>query len=175
VPVAVPTLLRPLGVKLPLLNVSSHSLTAPLRHVDGEPDAGPRAAVFDDAQQVSITRLGQRLRVTGAGDVPAGGSAPHAAALQRLYRVLDDWFPGAARQGQAQHWRGTRPTLPDGLPVLGVSGMAGLWLNLGHGAHGWMLACGAAQVLAEQLSGRPAPLDLTHLGLQRLTGRQHTA
>jgi D-amino-acid dehydrogenase len=158
-------LLRPLGLKLPLLAATSHSLTAPLRHVDGLPEPGPRAAVFDDRQQVSITRLGQRLRV-------AGGSAgqPEALALKRLYRVLDDWFPGATRQGQAQHWRGVRPTLPDGPPLLGASGAPGIWLNVGHGEHGWMLACGAAQVLAEQLGGRPAPLDVARLGVQRLHG-----
>jgi D-amino-acid dehydrogenase len=158
-------LLRPLGLKLPLLAATSHSLTAPLRHVDGLPEPGPRAAVFDDRQQVSITRLGQRLRV-------AGGSAgqPEALALKRLYRVLDDWFPGATRQGQAQHWRGVRPTLPDGPPLLGASGAPGIWLNVGHGEHGWMLACGAAQVLAEQLGGRPAPVDVARLGVQRLHG-----
>ncbi len=155
-------LLRPLGLKLPVLTASSLSLTAPLRHVDGLPDAGPRAAVYDDRHQVSITRLGQRLRV-------AGGSAglPEAQAFKRLYRVLDDWFPGATRQGQAQHWRGQRPTLPDGPPLLGPSGVPGIWLNMGHGEHSWMLACGAALVLAEQLAGRQPPLDMTQLSLQR--------
>ena len=36
-----------------------------------------------------------------------------------LYKVLDDWFPGAARLSQAQRWKGARPMLPDGPPVLG--------------------------------------------------------
>jgi D-amino-acid dehydrogenase len=58
--------------------------------------------------------------------------------------------------------------LPDGPPVLGPSGVPGVWLNLGHGASGWTLACGSARVLAEQVSGRPAPLDLTGLGIERL-------
>jgi D-amino-acid dehydrogenase len=164
-------LLRPLGLRIPLATAHSHSLTAPLRHVDGLPHTGPQAAVVDAQQQISITRLGQRLRVTGGGDFGATAAQPAEAAMKRLYRALDDWFPGAARQGQAQHWRGTRPTLPDGPPLLGASGAAGVWLNVGHGEHGWVLACGSAQVLAEQLAGRAAPLDVTRLGVERLRAR----
>jgi D-amino-acid dehydrogenase len=108
--------------------------------------------------------------VTGGSFVEAA-EQPDEAALKRLYRALDTWFPGAARQGQAQHWRGTRPTLPDGPPLLGASGAAGIWLNIGHGEHGWMLACGSAQVLAAQVSGRTAPLDVARLGLDRLRSK----
>ncbi len=164
-------LLRPLGVKLPLATAYSHSLTAPLRHVDGLPDPAPRAAVVDGQAQICITRLGNRLRVAGTGAAGSAGTPPDEAAMKRLYRALDDWFPGAARQGQAQHWRGTRPVLPDGPPLLGSSGADGIWLNVGHGEHGWMLACGAAQVLAEQLAGRAAPMDVARLGIGRLRPR----
>ena len=41
--------------------------------------------------------------------------------LARLYKVLDDWFPGAARLSQAQRWNGARPMMPDGAPVIGSS------------------------------------------------------
>ena len=58
--------------------------------------------------------------------------------------------------------------LPDGPPVLGASGAPGVWLNLGHGSSGWAMACGSARVLAEQLAGREAPLDVTRLGMTRL-------
>ena len=58
--------------------------------------------------------------------------------------------------------------LPDGPPVLGASGLAGVWLNLGHGSSGWLLACGSARVLAELVSGRAAPIDLTSLDPARL-------
>jgi len=82
--------------------------------------------------------------------------------------VLDDWFPGATLTTQAQHWKGARPMLPDGPPVLGRSGAPGVWLNLGHGSSGWALSCGSARVLAAQIAGRAAPLDLTGLGVERL-------
>jgi D-amino-acid dehydrogenase len=156
------------GVKLPLAAVHGYSVTAPLRHVDGLPPPGPRAAVMDERYKVAISRLGQRIRVSGLAEL--GGSLDDIAAapLRTLYRTLDDWFPGAASTREAQHWKGARPMLPDGPPVLGASGAPGVWLNLGHGSSGWALACGSARVLAEQISGREAPLDVTGLSVARL-------
>jgi len=85
-----------------------------------------------------------------------------------LYRVLADWFPGTAPLRDVQVWKGARPMLPDGPPMLGTSGAPGLWLNLGHGASGWTLACGSARALADLLSGRTVEVDLSHLEAGRL-------
>ncbi len=160
-------LLQRLGIKLPLLAVHGYSLTAPLRHIDGLATPGPRAGLTDARHRVAITRMGQRVRVGGIAEI--GGSAEDLAAgpLRLLHRVLDDWFPGAVLSQKAQHWKGARPALPDGPPVLGASGVPGVWLNLGHGNHGWTLACGSARVLAETMSGRDAGLDPTGLTIDR--------
>jgi D-amino-acid dehydrogenase len=123
---------------------------------------------MDERYKVAISRLGRRIRVAGSAEI--GGHLDYLAEapLRTLYRVLDDWFPGAVIARDAQHWKGARPMLPDGPPVLGESGAAGVWLNLGHGSSGWALACGSARVLAERMSGREAPLDMTGLTLARL-------
>ena len=123
---------------------------------------------MDETYKVAITRLGQRIRVAGSAEI--GGSLKHLAEapLRTLYQVLDDWFPGAALVREAQAWKGARPMLPDGPPVLGDSGLPGIWLNLGHGSSGWALACGSALALAERIAGRPAPLDTSGLTLARL-------
>ncbi len=161
-------LLLPLGLKLPLAPVHGYSVTAPLRHIDGHDQPGPRAALMDERYKVAITRLGQRVRIAGSAEI--GGSSDHLALspLRTLYKVLDDWFPGAAVRSEAQHWKGARPMLPDGPPLIGASGAPGVWLNLGHGSSGWALSCGSAQVLAELIAGRAAPLDVSRLGVERL-------
>ena len=162
-------LLANLGLRLPLTPVYGYSVTAPLRHLDGGyPPLGPRAALMDERYKVAVSRLGQRIRVAGIAEI--GGRLDHLtqSSLRTLYRVLDDWFPGAALSRDAQHWKGARPMLPDGPPVLGDSGAPGVWLNLGHGASGWALASGSARVLAECISGRTSPTDLSGLTAARL-------
>jgi D-amino-acid dehydrogenase len=161
-------LLAGIGLALPLLPVYGYSITAPLRHIDGQPPLGPRSALMDERYKVAVTRLGQRVRVAGSAELGGTPSRLHPAALRTLYRVLDDWFPGAAVQPQVQHWKGARPMLPDGPPVLGASGAPGVWLNLGHGSSGWALSCGSARVLAHALAGRAPPVDTTRLGVDRL-------
>ena len=58
--------------------------------------------------------------------------------------------------------------LPDGPPVIGSSGIQGLWLNLGHGASGWALSCGSARVIADLITGKAADIDMEGLGIGRL-------
>ncbi len=161
-------LLRPLGLRLPLLAVHGFSLTAPLRVVEGHPHLGPRAGVMDEQYKVAISRLGQRVRVAGSAEIGGRLATLNPAALQTLHKVLDDWYPGSAQLAQAQHWKGARPMLPDGPPVLGASGAPGVWLNLGHGSSGWALACGSARVLGDQLAGRTPAIDISLLDVARL-------
>ena len=123
---------------------------------------------MDERYKVAISRLGSRVRVAGSAELGGSLMQHNRAALDTLYKVLDDWFPGAARLTQAQRWKGARPMLPDGPPVVGASGAPGIWLNLGHGSSGWALACGSARVIAERLSGREAPLDVSRLQIARL-------
>ncbi len=161
-------LLRPLGLQLPLAPVYGYSVTAPLREHDAHGAAAPRGAVMDERYKVAISRLGQRVRVAGGAELGGTADRQTAAAFDTLYKVLDDWFPGTAQLRQAQRWKGARPMLPDGPPVLGASGAPGVWLNLGHGSSGWALACGSARVLADALNGRAPEIELDGLGIERL-------
>ncbi len=157
------------ALKLPLRPLWGVSVTAPVNHVDGQLPQAPRAAVVDPARRATISRLGQRVRVSGGQAL--GGDArtpPDLATLRHLYRTLDEWFPGSAVMRDAVHWRGARPMLPDGLPAVGASGLPGVWLNLGHGGHGWALACGSAQLLATSLAGRDVDTALALLSPARL-------
>lgn len=160
-------LLRPLGLHIPLAPVYGHSISANIR----EPLNAPRSAVMDERFKVAISRLGQRVRVAGGAELGGRPGALSPAALHTLYQVLQDWFPGAATlQAGVQQWKGARPMLPDGPPVLGASGIPGVWLNLGHGSSGWALSCGSARVLADLIGARDPGVDLEGLGVERLLG-----
>ncbi len=158
-------LLRPLGLHIPLAAVHGYAISSAVR----EPLDAPRSGVIDEQYKVSISRLGQRVRISGGAELGGNAQHQHATSIKTLYRVLDNWFPGAARtQDNVQVWKGSRPMLPDGPPIVGASGISGVWLNLGHGASGWALACGSARVLADSINGKSPDIDLQGLGLERL-------
>ncbi|OQC05471.1 MAG: D-amino acid dehydrogenase small subunit [Alphaproteobacteria bacterium ADurb.Bin100] len=158
-------LLRPLGLKLPLVAVHGYSVSAHIR----EPLNAPRSAVMDERYKVAISRLGLRVRIAGSAEVGGSPTAMRAASLQTLYKVLHDWFPGAAQlSAGVQEWKGARPMMPDGPPLIGPSGLPGIWLNLGHGSSGWALACGSARALGDLMAQRAPEVDLEGLGIERL-------
>ena len=163
-------LLRPLGLKLPLQAVHGYSITAPLRRAGAHGEYGPRSALMDERYKVAISRLGARVRVAGSAELGGSATAHHPRAIDTLYKVLHDWFPGSAQLGQAQRWKGARPMLPDGPPRLGRSGIDGVWLNLGHGSSGWAMSCGSARLLADAIKGQPPAIDMDGLGVERLRG-----
>ncbi len=161
-------LARPAGLRLPLLPVYGYSLTAPLRETQEHSPPPPQAGLMDERYKVAITRLGRQLRVAGSAELGAHADVMNAASVRTLYKVLQDWFPRAADLSRARLWKGGRPMLPDGPPVVGASPLPGLWLNLGHGSSGWALACGSARVLADQLAGRSPEIDAQRLSHRRL-------
>ncbi|KQW44733.1 hypothetical protein ASD88_18360 [Pelomonas sp. Root662] len=157
-----------LGQRLPLAAQHETSVTAPLRLLEAHPDLGPKAAWVDPALGLTITRTGQRVRVTG-GLAVSRVRAKVATDFEALHRGLQHWFPGSVLHSQVQHGQSRRAVAADGLPVLGTSDRAGLWLSLSPGGNGWGLACGAASVLAQQIAGATPALDISALGPQRLT------
>lgn len=162
-------LLRPVGLQVPLAAVYGYSITAPIR----ERLNAPRSAVMDERYKVAISRLGQRVRVAGSAELGGRADRKRPASIQTLYKVLHDWFPGAAQIGNSngtavQEWKGARPMLPDGPPLLGATGVPGVWINIGHGSSGWALSCGSARVVADLMAGRAPEVDIEGLGVERL-------
>lgn len=152
-------LISQLGLQLPLMPIWGYSVTAPVR----DPLQAPRAAIMDWAQQATIGRMGQRIRITAGLEMGSTANAPHHNhTLQRMYRLLNDWFPGGVQLSspQVQVWRGVRGYLPDGLPAVGSSGHPGIWLNMAHGNHGASLAAGCARAMADMLSQQAPAIDM---------------
>jgi D-amino-acid dehydrogenase len=150
-------LLKPLGVHLPLIPVYGYSVSARIR----EPMDAPVSGVMDERYKVSISRLGNRIRVAGSAEIGGDASKINESTIQTLYKVLSDWFPAAAdTKNQVQVWKGARPMLPGGPPRIGESGVPNVWLNLGHGSSGWALSCGSARLLADKISGKKPTIDL---------------
>ena len=60
----------------------------------------------------------------------------------------------------AEPWRGSRPTMPDSLPMIGPApNHTGLWCAFGHQHIGFTSGPGTGAAIAAMIAGAPAPFD----------------
>jgi D-amino-acid dehydrogenase len=141
-----PRLAATVGLRLAIEPVKGYSITAPAR-----PEA-PVVSLTDRAEKIVFAHLGHRLRAAAFADLDGWSPAVNPRRAQQLLTLARHLFPMAADWSQADPvWAGQRPMTPSGVPLIGQSGVPGLYLNAGHGGLGWTLACGAAKRLAGML------------------------
>ncbi len=63
--------------------------------------------------------------------------------------------PGLRTATIQEHWSSFRPGTPDGLPLVGETGIKGLFLASGHYRNGILLAPLTAELIAEAMAGKP--------------------
>jgi len=156
-------ILASLGIRVPLYPVRGYSATAPIKDFE----AAPISALMDESYKVTITRLGNRIRIAGTAELGTDGTALRDAALRTLVRIGEDWFPQAANYHAANFWSGARPMLPDGAPLIGATPVRGVYVNIGHGGNGWAMAAGSGKLVADLVSGRAPDIDTDGLTLSR--------
>lgn len=155
------TLAAGVGVELPLYPLKGYSLTAPINGVHRPPEV----SVTDFEKKILYARIGSDLRVAAMVDLVGDDDRLDAGRLASLQRSVRATFPRAADYDRATPWAGLRPATPSGAPIVGASGVPGLWLNVGHGALGFTFSFATANIVAELVSGRESPLPLEGLTL----------
>lgn len=157
-----PSLLRPLGVRLPIAPVKGYSLTISA----DELGFLPRRPIVDDHEHVAITPLGDRLRVAGTVEFDGFDRTLRAGRVDNLKRAVSRLFPAVRMPANVNPWCGLRPMTVDGLPLISRTKVERLFVNTGHGALGWTLACGSAELVTAMVTGEPGA-DNTPFALQR--------
>lgn len=153
-----------LGLSLPIYPLTGYSLSAA-----AVPDHAPGINVTDLHRKVVYARLGEQLRVAGMVEITGADETQRDARLATLIRHVKEMFPLAADYEHARTWCGHRPATPDSKPLVGATRYSNFWLNTGHGALGFTLACGTARLLADLLAGRPTPVDMAAYATNRLS------
>ncbi|SIT36126.1 D-amino acid dehydrogenase 2 small subunit [Paraburkholderia ribeironis] len=152
-----------LGLRLPVYPLTGYSLSAAVI-----PDRAPGINVTDLHRKIVYARLGEQLRVAGMVEITGADESRRDARLATLIRHVKEVFPFAADYASAQTWCGHRPATPDSKPLVGATPYSNFWLNTGHGALGFTLACGTARLLVEALHGRRTAVDGGAYALSRL-------
>ncbi|WP_334189230.1 D-amino acid dehydrogenase [Noviherbaspirillum sp.] len=158
-----PSLLKPLGIRLPIYPLKGYSLTVP---VSGTGSA-PSISVTDFQRKVVYARLGDRLRIAGMADLTGRRLTVDPRRIDTLKAEARAVFPGAGDYDAATVWAGQRPATPSGNPILGRTRYRNLWLNVGQGGLGFTLALASGHTVTNLLAGRAAAVPLDGFELQR--------
>jgi glycine/D-amino acid oxidase-like deaminating enzyme len=95
--------------------------------------------------------------------------------LQRMLQRAHHFMPGLADLSVIRCWTGFRPATPDKLPLIGRwDPTPGLWIAAGHEGLGITTSLGTAQLLADQIAGRPTMIDATPFSPMRAIAAVHS-
>ncbi|ALQ06260.1 D-amino acid dehydrogenase small subunit [Pseudomonas brassicacearum] len=147
------------GVRMPLYPLKGYSLTVPI----GPQHRAPQLSITDYDRKVVYARIGEQLRVAAMVDIVGFDPTPDPKRLALIKRQALETFPQGGDYSRAVEWAGMRPATPSGVPLIGATGYRNLWLNLGHGALGFTLACGSARLLSELIGQHTPSIDLQGL------------
>lgn len=156
------SLLKPLGIEIPVYPVKGYSLTLPI--IDEK--FAPQSTVMDETYKVALTRFSDRIRVAGTAELAGFDPAIPEARKATIEMVARDLFPHGGDFAKGQFWTGCPMTsmahqssvplpIPTSIPILGMVHL------------GWTMACGSASILADVLTHGESPLSRLGLDLFR--------
>ena len=148
------SLCKRFGLVVPLLGKRGYH-----RHFHTE--AGPNMTLVDVASSAVMAPMQVGLRITTGAEIARHEAAPDPAQITRAEQAVRELF-ALGEPVEPAPWLGTRPCMPDMLPVVGaVPQQPGLWAHFGHGHQGFTLGPTTADLLANEIAGEiPVPAAL---------------
>ncbi len=115
-----------------------------------------------------ITPMEQGLRVVGTVEFGGLKNPPSKKRILNLVNNAKYLFPDL--KTHEDEWLGFRPTLPDFLPVLGVSkNHKNLFYSFGHHHLGWTLGAISGKIISGIIAGENTNLDLSPYNSKRFS------
>jgi D-amino-acid dehydrogenase len=138
------------------------------RHLQPGPGPALRRPVHDVAAGYVMSPQRQGIRVTSGVEIAHRDSPPCYRQIDRAVATARA-TAGMGESLEQAAWFGSRPTLVDGLPMIGPAPRhPGLWFNFGHHHIGLSLAAGSARLIADMILDRPPIMDPTPFDPHRL-------
>jgi D-amino-acid dehydrogenase len=149
-------LLREAGVRIPVRPAKGYSVS-----FDERPgERRLRIPIVDDDLHAAVVPLGGKLRVAGTAEFAGYDMKLSMARVESLVRLVKRILPrGPYDLASARPWCALRATSVDGVPLIGATAIANLFVNTGHGHLGWTLAAGSGQLIADIVSGAPPAVE----------------
>lgn len=146
-------LARPHGVRVPVYAGRGYSLSLP----SPQPLGGP---LYFPAARVAVTPQGDRVRLAGIMEFGSPDAPLRPDRIRFVVRSIRPYLQGVDWDGQSGDWVGARPLTTDGIPLVGRSRTAGVYVAGGHGMWGVTLGPLTGRLLAEQIATGVTPAVL---------------
>jgi D-amino-acid dehydrogenase len=147
-------ILRPLDFRVPMGFERGYHvhLTIP----DGR---GPQRAIYDVDGGYVVSPMRAGARVTSGVELALRDAPANTAQIDAAALLARETF-GLGAALEAKPWIGSRPTLPDSLPMIGeIPGALGLYAAFGHQHIGFSTGSGTGEIIAAAVAGEASPLD----------------
>ena len=137
---------KSLGDFLPMTAERGYNLTIPSSNIQID-----IPIVFAD-RGIVATSLRSGLRIGGWAEYANPRRPANQAYFDSITRISQELFPGLSVDG-ANFWMGSRPSMPDSLPVISKSRkMNRVFYNCGHGHYGLTHAATTAKLVCDLLT-----------------------
>jgi D-amino-acid dehydrogenase len=147
-------ILRPLGYRVPLAFERGYH-----REFKPNPARSLRRPIHDADGSFLMTPMEQGVRVTSGVELTGRDAPSSFAQLDQVVPLARSVVEFGDAVGEV--WRGSRPTLPDSLPMIGPAPRhAGLWLAFGNQHIGFTTGPATGAAIAAMIRGAPPPYDV---------------
>lgn len=151
-----------LGYRVPLGTKRGYHM-----HYAAQAGATLRHPVLDAEMGYVLAPMARGIRLTTGAELAHHDAPATPVQLAMAEPVARGIFPLGVRL-DPQPWLGSRPCMPDMLPVIGPGGHhRNLWFAFGHGHHGLTLGPITGRLIAELMTGAPTVVDPRPFRLER--------
>jgi glycine/D-amino acid oxidase-like deaminating enzyme len=144
------------GVRQPVQAGRGYSFSVPA-------DRMPAGPLYFPRQRVACTPMAGRLRVAGMMEFRRPGDALDPRRITAVVDAVRPFLAGVDLDDRRDEWVGSRPCTPDGLPLVGPTAAARVFVAGGHGMWGMALGPVTGQLLAQTVVKGEAPPELAPL------------
>lgn len=152
-----------LGTRVPLAAERGYHITL------ADPGVAPRISVMHCDARFVASPMDMGLRFAGTAEFAALDAPPDWRRAEVLEQQARRMFPGV-RIEKASRWMGSRPSLPDGLPVLGKApGCTNAWFAFGNSHFGMTAGPTMGKLVSELIAGRKTSIDIAPYAAERFS------
>ncbi len=150
-----------LGTPLPVEAERGYHITI------ADPGVMPRIPVTNRDASFACSPMDVGLRLAGTVEFAGIDAPPNWQRAELLKAQAAKMFPGVSL-AKVSRWAGNRPSLPDGLPVLGhAPNFSNVYFAFGNSHFGMSAGPVMGKLAAELVTGRPPSIDLAPFSATR--------